>query len=151
MATACQKETFSGRSTANNYNADCRSNPYFSGDLFSWCAVARFADQLCPYPWRVPTRQDFIDLDIAMGGTGSYRADTPQFVQDNYITRWGGHLGGFRLWCHILGDLEFSGGYWSQSLAYYFGAYRLGFHTNGNVWPINRGNMHYGLPLRCVR
>ena len=71
-ATNCQKTTFDG-GMKNNLNADCRSNSGFRGDLFSWCVVYRFADQLCPSPWRVPTVQDFINLDIAMGGNGLHR------------------------------------------------------------------------------
>ena len=77
-ATACQKADFSGdnqrlrnrtgSSWRFGFSADCRNNSFFS-----WCAVAAFADVLCPYPWRVPTTQDFRDLDIAFGGNGQDR------------------------------------------------------------------------------
>ena len=53
-----------------HFYVDCRSNPGQKGDLFSWLAVYELRRELCPYPWRVPTVQDFIDLDIALGGTG---------------------------------------------------------------------------------
>jgi len=76
-ATACQKSDFVGQHRSGRdqvFSADCRSNPEERlGDLFSWCAVVAFADVLCPYPWRVPRVQDFIDLDIAFGGTGQNR------------------------------------------------------------------------------
>ena len=75
MATACQKESFNGgnwRPTPMIFNTDCRSNEGY-GDLFSWCAVARFQNELCPPPWRVPTSEDFRDLDIALGGNGRSR------------------------------------------------------------------------------
>ena len=52
------------------FHIDCRSNPDFFGDLFSWQAVYELKYELCPYPWRVPSVQDFRDLDIAMGGNG---------------------------------------------------------------------------------
>jgi hypothetical protein len=76
--TSCrEKTTYDGTKTAynhnakyNGHNADCRSNPEQKGDLFSWCAVIRFATFLCPSPWRVPTADDFRELDIALGGTG---------------------------------------------------------------------------------
>jgi uncharacterized protein (TIGR02145 family) len=73
-ATACNKTTFDG-GEKTNFNADCRSNPNQKGDLFSWCAVYRFQDQLCPAPWRVPTKKDIIELDIALGGTGKRQED----------------------------------------------------------------------------
>ena len=81
FATACAKgnttsgNEFNGGSTGN-FNADCRQTRHtfeagrataITGDLFSWCAVMRFADQLCPYPWRVPTMEDFGNLHQNLG------------------------------------------------------------------------------------
>jgi len=151
-ATNCNKTPFNGWEGVNNFNADCRSNPDFPGDLFSWCAVVRFADQLCPYPWRVPTQQDFIDLDIAMGGTGNFRADL-DFINANYITRWGGAFGGV---CASNGTVHYQGsrvGYWSQaeSGADADGAFALDFATSGLVNPQSPWHKITGLPVRCVR
>jgi hypothetical protein len=56
--TTCQKTTYSGGSSGS-YNADCRTNPSYDGDLFSWCMVVQHAVQLCPSTWRVPTRNDY--------------------------------------------------------------------------------------------
>ena len=151
-ATACQKTTFNGGNhRTQNFNADCRSNPSQRGDLFSWCAVVRFQNQLCPAPWRVPTVQDFIDLDIAMGGIGEIRFDAPQFVQDNYITRWGGHFGGFCRSGGRLRDLGDWGNYWSQTEFDAVGARRLGFCADGVIGPQIWRLKNYGLSLRCVR
>jgi len=61
----------------HSFLIDCRSNPGQKGDLFSWRAVSELKDVLCPYPWRVPTVQDFIDLDIALGGTGESLSSRP--------------------------------------------------------------------------
>jgi len=150
-ATNCQKTTFAGGSTGN-FNADCRSNNSgFPGDLFSWCAVVRFADELCPYPWRVPTLQDFIDLDIAMGGNGNIRGDTPQFVQDNYITRWGGAFGGYCSSDGTLLNQGIWGIYWSQTENYATNGRILFFSTSGNISPQGWNAKVVGLTLRCVR
>ena len=147
-ATACQKPTFNVGS-AGNLNADCRSHSGFSGDLFSWCAVVRFADQLCPYPWRIPMMQDFIDLDIAMGGNGNNRDDTPEFVTENYVNRWGGAFGAGYI---PSGTLIVQGSWSFWSLSYDGGrVFRLNFSTAGYVGPQSWGMKRYGFTLRCVR
>ena len=40
------------------------------GYHYNWYYVKDHKAELCPSPWRVPTEQDFIDLDLAMGGDG---------------------------------------------------------------------------------
>ena len=87
FASACADKTrFNGgiadwnNPENSNFNADCsRAHTELTGHFFSWCAVVRFADQLCPAPWRVPTREDFRDLDLNLGGTGYNR-----FVGDHF-------------------------------------------------------------------
>jgi hypothetical protein len=92
-ASKCQKSTFEGASSAISYNADCRSNPEgYRGSFFSWCAVSRFKDSLCPYPWRVPTRDDFRNLftilcDDIPRGDGWFFA---RYCHYEYLTTWGG-------------------------------------------------------------
>ena len=158
-ATACQREIFSG-GVSDNLNADCRSNPDFPGDLFSWCAVVRFADVLCPYPWRVPTARDFIDLDMGMGGSGSNRdattsdIATPQFVMDNFITRWGGALGGASHPSSGVLYLQDLGAYWSQSQDVGeadSSGFALHVSASGYVYPHSSGNKTFGFSVRCVR
>jgi len=150
-ASGCQKTTFNGGTwDPPNFNADCRSNPGFPGDLFSWCAVIRFQDQLCPAPWRVPTREDFRDLDIAMGGTGNSRTDL-DFVNSNYITRWGGAFGGN---CHFDGTLWNQGSwasYWSQTENDATYGRHLSFNSNGIIYPQDWSRKNDGFSLRCVR
>ena len=145
-ATACNKANFNGGVNQNS-NADCRTNPGFSGHLFSWCAVARFADTLCPYPWRVPSRQDFIDLDIALGGTGVWIQNAPHFY--NYFNTWGGVLG--QGWGGNLAAN--SGNYWSSDQCNADLGYSLSITSQHNfVNPqTNRYSKRYGLSLRCVR
>jgi len=153
--TVCSNKTiFDGGTNEEPFNADCRSLPGFRGDVFSWCAVYRFRDELCPYPWRVPTRYDFINLDILLGGSG-----TPAFnpaLRDRYLNDWGGEL--------FIGN--HMGRYWSISE---FSANRLGSHTlaimsnqlaesppfftidPGATQPKNDNGFTGGNLLRCVR
>ena len=159
-AIACQKTTFHGDATSDNPSrfmvADCRNNSGY-GDLFSRCAVVFFADILCPSPWRVPTKQDFMTLDVALGGTGDYRKSpaVAQQVSNWYINSWGGEYGG-----SCRGDGKLDGG---ASAAYYwtldfdprtgFG-HLLNFGTavdDGYINPQGIKHMGHGLTLRCVR
>jgi len=154
-ATACQKTTFYGGSLVDDVwvlNVDCRSNPGFPGDLFSWLAVQKLSDELCPYPWRVPTIQDFIDLDVALGGTGHNRGDTREFVEENFINRWGGAFGGGSGPTGNLWHQNSWGDYWSQSTKEdtYYGYY-LFFSKFGSVGPRNFDGKNDGLHLRCVK
>jgi len=122
--TGCNKTDFNGGNRNNKvFNIDCRSNPGQKGDLFSWRAVSELRNELCPYPWRVPTVQDFIDLDIALGGTGNGQNNftwTDLGYQDNahaikYVNFWGGIFGGK---CYSNGVNNYKGYwafYWSQS------------------------------------
>jgi len=154
-ATNCDKVSFYGGSN-NNFNADCRSNPGFPGDLFSWCAVMRFATILCPYPWRVPTRQDFTDLDISLGGSGYHRRGDSAIIT-KYINDWGAIFGGF---CHGDGTLtnyfgHYNAFYWSQISTTMSNAAFLHLTTDGQfstgfiflAGPTKR----HGKTLRCIR
>ncbi len=72
-AENCKKEAFDGGERGRKepgYNADCRRNITDSyGDLFSWCAIKRYRNQLCPVGWRVPTIEDFMALSRWLEGT----------------------------------------------------------------------------------
>ncbi|MCL2682000.1 MAG: fibrobacter succinogenes major paralogous domain-containing protein [Bacteroidales bacterium] len=148
----CSNKTIFDGGLSALYNIDCRSNPGQKGDLFSWRAVSELKDELCPEGWRVPTIQDFIDLDIALGGTGQnrYGQNYVQFITDNYLNRWGGTYGGE---CNSGGTLDGQDSwtsYWSQSEGYWDG-YCLHFGTGGVVNPGDWYFKNYGFALRCVR
>ncbi|MCL2412933.1 MAG: fibrobacter succinogenes major paralogous domain-containing protein [Bacteroidales bacterium] len=152
------KTTFDGGDHERSvFHISCRSNPDFPGDLFSWQAVYELRNELCPYPWRVPTVQDFIDLDIALGGTGESRLGTssdiatPEFVFNNYITGWGGAFGGLVLPDASLHSQGLSGTYWSQTEHNTIVGLRLGFSMEGHVTPHNGSFKDRGFSLRCVR
>jgi len=151
-ATNCQKTAFEG-GWRDNFNADCRSNPNNSGgDLFSWCAVLRFGHVLCPHPWRVPTRQDFVNLDIAMGGTGNFRVDLG-FIHNHYVDPRGdrrNNRGSSPRSNHWDGAF---GNYWSRTEDNEFSVFgfTLRLSTNGVIIPQATSSKQKGLMLRCVR
>jgi len=135
--------------TFNGNSVDCRSNPGQKGDLFSGYAVSELKNQLCPSPWRVPTVQDFIDLDVALGGTGNNRSNDLEFINSKYLNPavWGGTYGGYSFddgWLLRQGSHAC---YWSLSANYV-----LLFGTDGRIsqlgWMSGRSG---GLSLRCVR
>ncbi|MCL2028661.1 MAG: hypothetical protein FWG79_09305, partial [Bacteroidales bacterium] len=177
LTSTCGKTGFAGGADPN-FNNDCRGNrttgtnetrptavnqggntSAYLGDLFSWCAVMTHAAVLCPSPWRVPTCQDFINLDVALGGDGINRSGADA-VRDKLIDVsgtsgagqfWGGAYVGS---CNSTGTLDSQGSYaryWSSSESTTTHARRLYFDTDGGVSPqVNYGKSG-GLALRCVR
>ena len=146
-ATKCDKTTFLGRNSDKVYLADCRSNPDYKGDLFSWEAVKKYKAVLCPSPWRVPTMQDFVNLDIALYNNGTVHPDDTKYRDNN----WGGVYGGY---CSMNGTLNgrgVSASYWSQSEFSSTHAYFLYFSSNDNVDPQDNDYKYYGRTLRCVK
>ena len=148
QATDCNKTSYSG-------SLDCRSNPGYKGDLFSQNAVYYYKNQLCPEGWRVPTTQDFIVLDKALGGTGTNNQNNT-VLRDSYLNTWGGVYGGY---CNKDGTLNYRGSqayYWSQSKdsSVPYRAYALYFTSDGIVNPWASYPLEYqyfGNSLRCVK
>lgn len=62
------KTAFMGKD-GTTFVADLRENEGY-GDLYSWTFLDEYADEMCPDEWRVPTMQEFVDLNTAFGGTG---------------------------------------------------------------------------------
>jgi len=131
-----------------------RSNPGHSGDLFSWCAVMRFASELCPAPWRVPTAVDFCNLDqILMGSSLCYSHETtPDRLMETYMDVWGGTLSGS---CGSRGSLVFGdikGYYWSATEYDESYAFYLYYSVHGIIKSQCTDNTKaLGFSLRCVR
>lgn len=145
------KEEFYGGSIDDElgFYADARSNPGYKGTLFSWCAVVRYQDQLCPDGWRVPTSDDFVALDIALGGTGANQ--NPASHLDKYVTDWGGEYTGY---CGISGMLlsqDFDAEYWSIPEGSEKEALYLGYKRSRYVGPLSSFDKGLGFTLRCVR
>ena len=166
FVSGCNKPGFAGGS--NPYNSDCRKNTddavarkHTSGgsDLFSWCAVVRYAASLCPSPWRVPTNTDFCTLDNALGGPSPCPASgtnhsTSGVAAKYYNTGsgfWGGSLGGY---CNSDGTLDPQGSlgiYWSSVQNDATSGYNLRFTSSGSINPQSYSTKYYGFALRCVR
>lgn len=148
MSSRCKKDDFD----SSTYNkVDCRQNPGY-GDLYSFSAVSNYVEDLCPNGWRVPTREDFIILDKALGGMGQPETDAAR--SDRYVNEWGGEYGG-----HARDDMTVNqgvmGSYWSQELVdsswSVMNAYALWFGKAGFINPIVEGQKCEGFVLRCVK
>lgn len=151
------KTEYSGGNGMGEYYVDFVENPGY-GDLFSWQAVDLYKEALCPAPWRMPVRQDFIDLDVAMGGNGENRwaESNVAYINDNYLNPavWGGALGG-RMdgfdFFYLTGQ-TFWGHYWTQTSDGNTGnAYLLSISFDGEVNPQTIGYKAQGFPVRCVK
>jgi uncharacterized protein (TIGR02145 family) len=154
LAPGCNKEEFNGGPTTASFTTDCRRhnnqvrthNNYY-GDLFSWCAVVTHAATLCPAPWRVPSAQDFIDLDILRGGTGENRTGNANIYTNN---PWNGALGGECTRSGTIQGAGNSGHYWSLNEHSSSEARSLLFGSN-LLQPQKNGTKAFGHLLRCVR
>ncbi len=175
MAEGCRKNKFDGIETIKiykdaqiyreytisyfdstlSYNADCRKNWQRYGDLFSWCAVIRYQDQLCPDDWRVPTVEDFRALHTALGGqdVSTSMGYKSEIIRDNYINIWGAAFSG---WCTSDGELQSQyehARYWTQSEDSNGKAISFFLYSIGNIIPedIAGSRKNHGFTVRCVR
>jgi len=110
------------------FRTHCRQVADTLGHGFSWCAVMRFRDQLCPDGWRVPTMQDFIDLDLELNGIGSAQGgvtanEAARRLTEYYIPEWVGSTSNFMGTFSIMSPQDGFQGigqrsfYWSMSEA----------------------------------
>jgi uncharacterized protein (TIGR02145 family) len=151
VASNCKKTTFRGGQVGNQ-NADCRSNESGHGDLFSWCAVIRFQEFLCPDGWRVPNGKDFAALDIALKNSGDGQSSyTDTVTSHKYLSVWGGTYGGYCGVDGLLGGQDWSAYYWTQDERGADRGYRLNFHSDGYIFPQGWISKDNGFALRCVR
>jgi uncharacterized protein (TIGR02145 family) len=144
-------------SNDNEFKADCHTNGEY-GDLFSWGAVNLNGDNLCPDEWRVPTTEDFGELDKAITGR-----DEPQsggIYAEAYIEQWGAGYGGL-VYDNNPPDVQDNnyayqyqgqvGYYWSVSEANETQSFYLNINSDGRVYPQNRSVKLNGFTVRCVR
>jgi uncharacterized protein (TIGR02145 family) len=147
----CNKTEFNG-GTPETPLSDCRNNPGYYY-MYSWQYIKRNAASICPPPWRVPGKDDFTDLDIALGGTGENRADVAEsWITAKYITAWGGVYGGYASGSTL--DAQDLGFYYWSSTEYPEGTtagYTLNVYKTGRVNPKNFNYKDHGFHIRCVK
>ena len=139
--TTCQKTSYSGGSSGA-YQASCRTNPGYDGDYFSWCMVVQYASQLCPSPWRVPTRDDYCQYAGLSAGCRSYTS----------VGRAGVH--GWMTGGYASGSSPINQGgagyYWSANEYSETDGYRIYTQTAYAYYGYNE-EKRYGYTLRCVQ
>jgi uncharacterized protein (TIGR02145 family) len=90
-------------STTNFGSASIPSDAFYltsglyngSGYMYNWDCVDKTGSALCPSPWRVPTLDDIVTLDITLGGSGAIgELNQPVLHAGAYVVPWGGVYGG---------------------------------------------------------
>jgi len=140
-----------GKTTFDGTKADWRNNPGYKGTLFSWEAVNKYKDKLCPDGWRVPTYLDFMYLDLCLDGTGGIHSIATVLAKYTNSSVWGGQYSGF---CAGNGTLEGqndAGVYWSQESISAVETSCLVFRDDGIVFPGQSSAKILGFSLRCVK
>ena len=139
-ATNCNKTNYS--SGLGPYIADCRTNPSYDGDLFSWCMVVMNASKLCPSPWHVPTIDEYCAYSGQSPGCSSS-------VSTIYAGVDGWLLGGA---CYSYGGLYNQGDagiYWAWPELHGDDAWVA--YALPDAFGISYSKKHAGYSLRCVK
>jgi uncharacterized protein (TIGR02145 family) len=156
-ATSCDKEDFIGHGISDNsfiWIPDCRSTSKHRGDLFSWRAVFNLDSLLCPAPWRVPTAEDFCNLDkiLTERDLCNNHAITPEKMIATYVDRWGASFDGVCARPSGMQYVDLRAYYWSISEYDKNYAYYLTIDVHGNIQSRSTGNAKLiGASLRCIR
>jgi uncharacterized protein (TIGR02145 family) len=89
----CNISSFTNSTTV----PQCRSVTYNNVLYFfyNWSYVNANKDIMCPSPWRVPTANDVMILDLALGGNGQNRTGADKsWMIEKYNNEWGhSHVG----------------------------------------------------------
>jgi hypothetical protein len=95
----------------------------------------------------MPTKEDFVALDIALEGTGENRFGVDvDWITATYLTTWGGTLGGY-----AGGGIGTEALYWAVSESSSVFGHNLTITMNGYVFPQNSNFKSSGYQVRCVR
>jgi uncharacterized protein (TIGR02145 family) len=122
---------------------------YGGGYYYNGKCVNDYATQLCPDPWRVPTMDDFVALDKALGGTGNARNVDKTWITEKYLTMWGGVLSGQPYYSNSWYEDGSHGYYWSVSGST-SALYCLRIYTT-SIDPAHSHPTWTGHQVRCVR
>jgi uncharacterized protein (TIGR02145 family) len=144
----CNKDDFGD----NTISPLCRSYTHQETTYYyyNWPYAGQNGDVLCPAPWRVPTKDDFIALDVALGGNGTNRMEDTEWVIVNYINTWGGAFGGLVYGVGSTFNQGAGAYYWSSEESNANYAYYLNFNTSSVVTQ-NYDGKNYGFQVRCVK
>jgi uncharacterized protein (TIGR02145 family) len=147
----CNKTDFTGGGTPQEPLSDCRDNFGMEeyGFLYTAEYVVRNADKLCPEGWRVPSLEDFAQLDKNLGGNGTSSQDADGEARYNN-SKWGGTFGGAALaeYPTINPDVEARAYY--RGLPPVYMAELLLMYSNYGVW-IDQNMYELGCQVRCVK
>jgi len=164
MATNCNKTTYAGNTVAP-FSYDCRKHSQDSyGHLFSWCMIKRYATQLCPSPWRVPTPTDMCNTDKALNS----RANCTNRTDQAACARWKSSSWGSspnivlvyrdnRLSEAVTAPYVYTDGWVvndppSRAHGAWFQGYTAaGNYGNYRVYPNTDVQLGFGTAVRCVR
>ena len=142
--------TYNGTEATGDY----RNAGAYKGYLYSWFYVDLNKAALCPSPWRVPSKDDFIELDLALGGNGTNEQTGNTTLVNKYISDWGAIYSGYATGA---GALTYQGSYvyaWSSDEANTTQAYYQLLTNTGNVQPFGYTSSQAkpgARPVRCVK
>jgi uncharacterized protein (TIGR02145 family) len=107
------------------------------------------AQKVAPKGWRLPSKDDFVALDKAVGGNGKYQKSGSDFWRTE-----GRFRGSYSGYCYDSGRLDNQGscGYWWSSSPYSSSTnYAYYLYVNASyVFPHNYGGRYLGLTVRLV-
>jgi hypothetical protein len=111
-------------------------------------------DTLCPSPWRLPTAEDFLALDILLGGPGELHYPTQAWIDATYVGIWGGVRGAGRAGGYyaenVIGQQGSVDFWWSDTLGRPGYRYILFISVNEGCL-VRLIEPESGLRVRCVR
>jgi uncharacterized protein (TIGR02145 family) len=149
----CNKSAFEDSFT----EPQCRSYNHQNAMLYYYnlTYTLQNAEHLCPSPWRMPTKEDFMALDIALGGDGENRFNSADIINAGYMNTWGASYGGYSNATDGVPPMSMNMNfYWSSTLD---GdrAYVLCFAVllgGGALYPQGGPESgHFGMQVRCIK
>lgn len=146
----CNKSDFKGGGTPQEPISDCRNN-FDNPDLgYFYTAeyVVQNAGRLCPDGWRVPSHEDFVQLDKNLGGSGKNVQEDDGTVRYN-APEWGGVLGGVAM-AEISENLDYGARAYYRGLPEKYESELILMYDQRGVY-IAPNNYYFGAQVRCVK
>jgi uncharacterized protein (TIGR02145 family) len=139
---------------SDNTKPYCRSYEYKERKWFyyNWTYVSENLNTLCPSSWHVPTMEDFVSLDIALGGDGKNRPADASWITSQYLEYWGAYtFFGYTRLPNTMSDLGTHMLYWTTTtIPGTSSSYCLDLRTS-TVMPLKTDTWAFAYPVRCVR